>query len=147
MHHDMEKIWEALRDPVHWASFLDYSKDATCGKYYCSNLWKPRCKQLKWESHCIPQHYITGCSQHVQLKSCREYRVEIGRGISRNIGESTRITYFDGKSSSLPKDSLLLRENQRFTFRSDKVISAAQKHNILLFSKKYNLYSALLKQF
>lgn len=72
--------------------------------------------------------------------NCREYRVEIGRGVSRNIGQSTRITYFVGKSSSLPKDSPLLRENQRFTFRSDKVISVAPKYNILLFPKKYNLY-------
>lgn len=75
--------------------------------------------------------------------NCREYRVEIGRGVSRNIGQSTRITYFVGKSSSLPKDSPLLRENQRFTFRSDKVISVAPKYNILLFPKKYNLYFCL----
>lgn len=45
---------------------------------------------------------------------------------------SSKTAHFDGKSSSLPKDSLLLRENQRFTFKSDKVVSAVWKHNTLL---------------
>lgn len=45
---------------------------------------------------------------------------------------SSKTAHFDGKSSSLPNASLLLRKNQRFTFKSDKVVSAVWKHNTLL---------------